>query len=91
MAGGHSGVSDLAGRVSTAANVGYWAVIVKDKSLLRQMITENTPMGNQMRVYLDEALGAAHLDVESSRLKGRYISLIYSVRHASSILEQFEQ
>ena len=43
-AGGPAGISTLAGRISTAANVGYWSVIVKDKSLLRQMITENTAL-----------------------------------------------
>lgn len=55
-----------------------------------QMITENTPLGQLLKGSLDEALGAAHLDLESSRLKGRHLSLIYSVRHPSSILEQFE-
>jgi len=36
--GGHAGVADLAGRISTAANVGYWAAIVAEKSRLRGLI-----------------------------------------------------
>jgi len=54
------------------------------------VITENTPLGNLLKGRLDRALGAEHLDVESSRLKGRYLWLVYSVRHPSAILEQFE-
>lgn len=55
-----------------------------------RLITENTPMGQLLKDYMDEAAGAENLDVESSRLKGRYLSLIYGVRHPRSILEQFE-
>ena len=54
------------------------------------LITENTGMGSLLKDYLDEALGAEHLDGESSRTKGRFLSLIYSVRHPRSILEGFE-
>ena len=39
-AGGWSGISALAGMVSTAANIEYWAGIVKDKALLRATIAE---------------------------------------------------
>ncbi len=55
--GGPAAVSVLAGRVSTAANVGYWAGIVKDKSLLRRIITESTAL-------VTEAYGEPE-DVES--------------------------
>jgi replicative DNA helicase len=37
-AGGPAAISALAGRISTAANVGYWAAIVKEKSILRHII-----------------------------------------------------
>ena len=55
-----------------------------------QMITENSPLGSLLKGFLDAAVGAEHMDVESSRLKGRFLSLIYSVRHPREILDRFE-
>jgi len=55
-----------------------------------QVITENTPAGWLLKEVVDRAVGAEHLEVESSRLKGRHLSLIYGVRHPRRILEQFE-
>ncbi len=40
--GGYAAVSAIGDRVPTAANVSYWAQIVKDKSLLRHMVNEAT-------------------------------------------------
>lgn len=54
------------------------------------MITENTPLGERMREYLDAALGAANLDSGASRTRGKFLSLVYNVRHPRSVLQQFE-
>ncbi|NMA28958.1 MAG: hypothetical protein GX934_14480 [Burkholderiales bacterium] len=55
-----------------------------------QVVTENTPSGWLLKEVVDRAVGAEHLEVESSRLKGRHLSLIYGVRHPRSILKLFE-
>lgn len=54
------------------------------------LVTENTPVGQRLKDYLDGALGEENLDRASSRLKGKFLSLIYSVRHERSVLELFE-
>lgn len=55
-----------------------------------QVITENTPTGWLLKQVVDQTVGSEHLDRESSRLKGRHLSLIYGVRHPKEVLEQFE-
>ncbi len=62
--GGFTAISDLSGRVSTAANISYWANIVKNKSLLRKFITETTSLiteayqePEEVEEFLDRASG----------------------------------
>lgn len=55
-----------------------------------QMITENTELGEQLRLCLDSALGSDNFDSDSSRLRSRYLSLIYNVRYPLDLLDSFE-
>lgn len=54
------------------------------------LITENTPAGQRLKDYMDAALGRENLDHASSRMKGKFLSLIYLVRHPRTVLEDFE-
>ena len=92
-AGGHSGVSDLAGRVSTAANVAYWAAIVKDKSLLRQVITENTALVTEaysepesVVEFLDRAENKI-LEIGSRQTRTTYLPVRDVVHDTYSIIQ----
>ncbi len=55
-----------------------------------QMITENSKLGEQLHLCLDSALGKENFDCESSRLRGKYLSLIYNVRYSLDLLDSFE-
>jgi replicative DNA helicase len=62
--GGPAAVSVLGGLVSTAANVGHWAEIVKDKALLRRLVNEATGLiteaygePEEVEEFLDRAEG----------------------------------
>lgn len=58
--------------------------------LTYQIITENTPLGADLKACIDEALGAENLDIPACRLRGRYLSLIYNVRYSLDILDDLE-
>lgn len=54
------------------------------------LVTENTPVGQRLQGYLDAALGGENLDEASSQRRGRFLSLLYVVRHPRTVLEEFE-
>lgn len=54
------------------------------------LITENTAVGQRLKDYLDIALGRENLDHASSRMKGKFLSLLFLVRHPRTVLEEFE-
>ena len=56
-----------------------------------QVITENTNLGEQLRLCLDSALESRNFDSDSSRLRGKYLSLIYNVRYPLDLLDSFEE
>ncbi len=96
QAGGPAAISDLTGRVSTAANVEYWARIVRDKSLLRKMISRSTEIiteayqePEQMEVFLDRAENKI-LEVASHQTRTSYQPLSEIIQESFKIIEDFE-
>jgi len=96
LAGGPAGVSNLAGRISTAANVRYWAGIVKDKSLLRRMIAAGTALVTEAfgePESVDEFLDRAEnkiLEIGSLQTRVTYQPLNALVKESFKIIEDLE-
>jgi len=97
LVGGPAAVSGLAGRVSTAANVSYWAGIVRDKALLRNLITEATSIiteayGEPVEVedFLDRA-EAKILDVASRQTGQTYQPMSRVMEESFHIIEELDK
>lgn len=95
--GGPAAVSSLAGRVSTAANIGYWAGIVKDKSLLRKMITEATALiteaygePEEVEEFLDRAESKI-LEISTQQTRTTYQPITDVVKESFKIIEELDQ
>ncbi|MBB6450573.1 replicative DNA helicase [Geomicrobium halophilum] len=80
-AGGISYLTDLANAVPTAANVGYYARIIEEKSLLRRLIRTATSIvseGYTEDQEVDDVLGDAEraiLEVSNRRNSGAFVSI----------------
>lgn len=97
VAGGPAAISTLAGMVSTAANVKHWAGIVKDKSLLRRLITETTSLiteayddPEEVEEFLDRAESKV-LDIATRQTKTTYQPINIIVQDSFKIIEEFDQ
>lgn len=55
-----------------------------------QIVTENTPLGFDFLKCLEQSLGAENFDQDSSRLKGKYLSIIFNVRYSLNLLDSLE-
>jgi len=97
VVGGPTAVSTLAGLVSTAANVDYWAEIVKDKSLLRGLIGEATSLITEaydepedVDEFLDRAEGKI-LEIGAKQTRTTYQPIGGVVQQSFKILEEMEK
>ncbi len=96
-AGGAAGVSALADRVPTAANVDYWARLVREKSLLRRLINEATHIiseaydePEELENFLDRAENKI-LDISMDQTGTPYQPMRTLVKHSFEIIEEFAQ
>lgn len=96
LAGGPTVISDLTGKVSTAANVEYWARIVRDKSLLRKLISSSTAIiteaykePEQVEEFLDRAENKV-LEVASRQTRTSYNPISALIQNSFKMIEDFE-
>ncbi|HUT54590.1 MAG TPA: replicative DNA helicase [bacterium] len=92
--GGPAAVSALGGLVSTAANVGHWAGIVKDKSLLRRLVNETTGLiteaygePEEVEEFLDRAEGKI-IEISARQTKSTYQPIATLVNQSFRVLEK---
>jgi len=96
QAGGPAAISDLTGRVSTAANVEYWAKIVRDKSLLRKLIESSGTILSEayeepehVEEFLDKAENKI-LEVAGQQTRTSYRPISEVIDRSFKIIEEFE-
>lgn len=96
-AGGPASVSALADRVPTAANVDYWAKLVREKSLLRRLINEATQIVSEaydepeeLDNFLDRAENKI-LNISMDQTGTPYQPMRKLVKHSFEIIEDFAQ
>lgn len=92
--GGPAAVSALGGMVSTAANVEHWAGIIKDKSLLRSVISEATTLvteafeePEEVEEFLDRAEGKI-IEISTRQTESTYQPIRSLVDKSFHILEK---
>jgi replicative DNA helicase len=92
--GGPAAVSVLGGLVSTAANVGHWAEIVKDKALLRRLVNEATGLiteaygePEEVEEFLDRAEGKI-LEISTRQTQTTYRPIKPLVEETFNILSK---
>lgn len=97
VVGGPTAVSGLAGQVSTAANVEYWAGIVKDKSLLRQLISEASAIvteafdePEEVEEFLDRSEGKI-LQISSQQTQTTYRPIKQLAHDGFKLLEEIAE
>jgi len=97
VVGGPSTVADLAGRVSTAANVTFWAGIVKDKAMLRNLIKESTDIiteaysePEEVEEFLDRAESKV-LEISSRQTKVTYQPIRKVLAESIKIIEDLDE
>ncbi len=95
--GGFSAVTEISGRVSTAANVSYWARIVKDKALLRNFISETTALiteaygePEEVEEFLDRAEGKI-MEISSNQTVTTYAPINQVVTDTFKIIEELDK
>jgi replicative DNA helicase len=96
-AGGVAGVSVIADRVPTAANVDYWAKLVREKSLLRRLINESTQIVSEafdepdnLEKFLDRAESRI-LNISMDQTGMPYQPMRSLVKHSFAIIEEFAE
>lgn len=92
--GGASYLASLVEAVPTAANIAYYAKIVKDKSTLRKMISTATEIvtqsfqeGKELEVLLDEAEQAI-FRISENRVKPAFYPIKEIVKESFKVIEQ---
>jgi replicative DNA helicase len=92
--GGASYLVSLVEAVPTAANIAYYAKIVKDKSTLRKMISTATEIvtqsfqeGKELEVLLDEAEQAI-FRISENRVKPAFYPIKEIVKESFKVIEQ---
>jgi len=95
--GGASYVASLIDSVPTAANIEYYAKIVKEKSILRKLIQTSTEIVTQsyedrgdIEVFLDEAERAI-FDISEKRVRPSFFSIRDVVKESFKTIERLFQ
>jgi replicative DNA helicase len=95
--GGASYLASLIDSVPTAANIEYYAKIVKEKSILRKLIQTSTEIVTQsyedrgdIEVFLDEAERAI-FDISEKRVKPSFYSIRDVVKESFKTIERLFQ
>ena len=95
--GGASYVASLIDSVPTAANIEYYAKIVKEKSILRKLIQTSTQIVTQsyedrgdIEVFLDEAERAI-FDISEKRVRPSFFSIRDVVKESFKTIERLFQ
>lgn len=92
--GGSSTLATLINTVPTAANVHYYAKIIREKSILRRLISVSTEIitkGYQDNANLDEFLDSAEksiFEVSNRRFKGGFTPVRDVVKTSFKVIEQ---
>jgi len=97
VVGGPATIASLAGLVSTAANVEHWAGIVKDKALLRSLITEATAIvteaydePEEVEEFLDRSEGRI-MEISSRQTQSTYRPIKPLVQDGFKLLEEISE
>jgi replicative DNA helicase len=95
--GGASYIASLIDSVPTAANIEYYAKIVKEKSILRKLIQTSTEIVTQsyedrgdVEVFLDEAERAI-FDISEKRVRPSFFSIRDVVKESFKTIERLFQ
>jgi len=97
QAGGAAAISLLPDRVATAANLAYWAQLVRQKSILRRVINEATRLiatayeePEDIESFLDET-ETKILDISMAQVTTTYQPISSIVKHSFAQLEEWAE